>query len=215
MDNFEWNKVAAGGLLAGIVILGTIIVSGEVFKVKAPEKRAYAIEGVEVEASDAGAASAAPAGPPLPVLLASASAEKGANVFKKCATCHTIEKGGPAKTGPNLWGILGNHHAHAPGFGYSAAITAKAGETWTWEAANHWVENPREAIPGNKMSFAGLSKPEERANLLVYLNQNSDKPLPLPKVEAAPSSEAKAEAAEAKPGAVPAESKPAEAAAAK
>lgn len=179
MDGFEWNKYAAGGLLAAITILVAIIVTGEVYKPHVPEERAYAIEGVEAEATDTGGAAVAQ-GPSVAELLQTASAEKGATVFKKCATCHTIEKGGANKTGPNLWGVLGSNHAHQAGFGYSDALASKKGEVWTWEAMDAWLANPRAAIPGNKMSFAGLSKPEERAALLAYLNQNSDKQLPLP-----------------------------------
>lgn len=207
MDGFEWNKFAAGGLLAAIAILVAIILTGEMFRVAPLEAQAYAIEGVEEE----GGAAAGPAvaeGPSLAELLATASAEKGASVFKKCATCHTIEKGGAAKTGPNLWGVVGAKHAHVAGFGYSAALAGKSGEAWSWDALDAWLKSPKEAIPGNKMSFAGISKPEERAALLAYLNQNSDSPLPLPKVEP------KAETAEAPAeGAAPAEAAPAEGAA--
>ena len=178
MDGFEWNKYAAGGLLAAISILVAIIVTGEVYKPHVPEERAYAIQGVEAASAEGGAA--AEQGPSIAELLQTASAEKGATVFKKCATCHTIEPGGPNKTGPNLYGILGSSHAHAAGFGYSDALAAKKGEPWTWEAMDAWLSNPRAAIPGNKMSFAGLGKAEERANLLAFLNQNSAKPLPLP-----------------------------------
>lgn len=208
MDGFEWNKFAAGGLLAAIAILVAIILTGEMFKVEPLEAKAYPIEGVEEEGG-AAAGPAAVEGPSLAELLASASAEKGASVFKKCATCHTIEKGGAAKTGPNLYGIVGNHHAHAQGFGYSSALAGKSGETWSWDALDAWVHSPKEAIPGNKMSFAGISKPEDRAALLLFLNQNSDSPLPLPKVE--PKAEAAAAPAD---GAAPAEAAAAEAPAA-
>lgn len=199
MDSFEWNKIAGSVLAAALVIMIISIGTDALFAVHPLEAKAYVVEGVEEEApKDAGPA--APAGPSLAELMTTASAEKGATVFKKCATCHSIEKGGPAKTGPNLWGVLGGHHAHMAGFGYSAAMQAKSGETWTWEAMDAWLASPKAAVPGNKMSFAGLSKPEERAHLLAYLNTSTDSPLPLP---AAP---AKTEAAAAPAeGAAPAE----------
>lgn len=201
MDGFEWNKYAAGGLLAAISILVVIIVTGEVYKPEVPEERAYAIEGVEEDAAEGGAAVAQ--GPSIAELLQTASAEKGATVFKKCATCHTVEQGGANKTGPNLFGIMGAKHAHIAGFNYSDAMKAKSGETWTWEAMDAWLANPRGAIPGNKMSFAGLGKAEERANLMAYLNQNGSSQLALPPVpvkEEAPAAEgAEGAAAEAAP----------------
>lgn len=200
MDGYEWNKIAGWLLACGLFIMGIMTVSEALFHVPRLEAQAYPIEGVE-EAASAGPGAAAEQGPPLAELLAAATPEKGANVFKKCATCHTITKGGANGTGPNLYGIMGNKHAHMPNFNYSEAVKARAAEPWTWEAMDAWIKSPRTAIPKNKMSFAGISKAEDRAALLVYLNQNSDAPLPLPavpakaEVAAAPAVEGEAPAA--------------------
>lgn len=178
MDSFEWNKIAGWVLAAAIAVLGLSIVTGIVYMPYVPEKTAYVVEGVEVEAE--ATAPGAAAEPPIEALLASASLEKGAAVFKKCASCHTIDKGAGNGIGPNLWGVMGQTHAHAPGFGYSAALSGKKGEPWDWTAMNAWLKSPKAAIPGNKMSFAGLGKPDDRAAVIAYLNSKSDSPLPLP-----------------------------------
>lgn len=192
MDSFEWNKIAGALLAACMAILGIYIITGHLFLVKPLKALAFPhIDGVEVAAKSAGPAAAE--GPPLAVLLASASPEKGAQQFKKCATCHDNSQGGPNKIGPNLWGIVGGVHAHAASFAYSSSLAAMKGKPWTWEALNDWIEHPKEAIPGNKMSFAGLAKPEDRAAVLVYLNQQSSKPLPLPPIPAKTADAAKPE----------------------
>ena len=178
MDSFEWNKIAGWTLGALIAVLGLGIVSGAVYAPHVPEKPAYVVEGVEEEGTAGGAA--AEAEKPIAFFLASASAAKGEAQFKKCAACHTITKGGANGIGPNLYGIVGNTHAHAAGFAYSDSLKGMAGKPWTWDELSAWIKAPKTYAPGNKMSFAGLGKPEDRAALLVYLNQNSDRPLPLP-----------------------------------
>lgn len=191
MDSFEWNRIAGWVLTAAIAVLGLSIVSGYWFTPAPLEKPAYVVQGVEVEAAAAGEAAAAE--PPITALLASADIARGENQFKKCAACHTIEKGGAQGIGPNIWGIVGDAHANEPGFGYSDAMAATRSQRWTWESLSEWLKNPRGYMPGNKMAFAGLSKPQDRADLLAYLNSKSDAPLPLP---AAPA-EAPADAAAA------------------
>jgi cytochrome c len=192
VDSFEWNKIAGWTLAALIAVLGLVIVSGYIYDTSPPEKQGYVVEGVEIEA-EAGAP--AEVEKPIAFFLASASAEKGANVFKKCAACHTITKGGANGIGPNLWGIMGNTHAHIAGFGYSDAMLATKGQPWGWDEMDKWIKSPKAYIPGNKMSFAGISKPQDRADLFVYLNSQSDSPIPLPPVPAEEAAPADADAA--------------------
>ena len=193
MDSFEWNKIF-GGLLAGMVaVLGVSIASDMMFARHVPEKPGYEIAGVEE--APAGGAPAAEAEKPAAFYLASADVAKGEATFKKCAACHNNEKGGANGTGPNLWGVVGRPIASQAGFSYSDALAAKAGGKWDFDAIWLWLKNPKADVPGNKISFAGISKPEERAAVIAWLNSKSDSPLPLP---AAPAEETPAaEAAEA------------------
>lgn len=191
------NNTIAGWVLAGgIAALGLSILSGKYFHAdhpEAPEEQGYAIEGVE----SSGGGDAAEV--PLATLLAAADPAKGEKVFAKCAACHSINKGGSNGVGPNLWGTFGKPHGHVAGFAYSDALKGVAGN-WDFEGMNAWLKSPRNYANGTKMTFAGLSKPEDRANILVYLNQQSDSPMPLPAApvaEAEPAAEAPAEGTEA------------------
>ncbi|WP_106640791.1 c-type cytochrome [Allosphingosinicella vermicomposti] len=188
------NTIAGWVLGAGIIALGASIVTGEVFKSERPEKMGYPIEGVEEEGATGAAAEQ-----PIEFYLASADAAAGANVFKKCAACHNAEKGGPNALGPNLWGTLGKPHGHVAGFAYSDALKGVPG-VWTWQGMSDWLKSPKAYAPGTKMTFAGLSKPEDRANLIAYLNQQSDAPMPIPAAPAASPEAAAAEAGDAIPG---------------
>lgn len=182
------NNTIAGWVLAGgIAALGLSIASGMYFHGETPEagKQGYAIQGVE--SGEGGGASAVP----LATLLASGDAAKGEAVFKKCTACHTIAQGGASGIGPNLWATMGKPHGHIPGFAYSDALKGVSGN-WDWEGMDKWLANPKKYAPGTKMTFAGLGNPEERANLLLYINsQGSNLPLP-----AAPAADAAAAPAE-------------------
>lgn len=181
------NVIAMMVLGAGIVALGGSIVSGEIFKAEKPEKPGYIVEGVEAEAG----AGPAVAEVPIATLLASADPAKGADVFKKCASCHTINNGGANGIGPNLWGTIGEEIGHGKaGFAFSEALATNGGR-WDFESMNQWLANPKKFAPGTKMSFAGLSKGEDRANLLAYLNSQGSN-LPLPAAPAAAPAEAAA-----------------------
>ena len=181
MDH-KFNTIAGWTLFAGIVALGLSSVSGKIFEADGdhrPEKMGYAIEGV-VSSEEGGAAAV-----PIEALLASADPAKGEAVYKKCAACHTINQGGANGIGPNLYGVMGKPIGkHAAGFAYSKALSSKGGN-WDFANMDQWLANPRKFAEGTKMTFAGLGNPEERANLLVYLN-NMGSNLPLPAAPAAP-----------------------------
>tara|TARA_R110000824_G_scaffold11746_10_gene51506 strand:+ start:22328 stop:22960 length:633 start_codon:yes stop_codon:yes gene_type:complete len=207
------NNTIAGWVLAGgIAALGFSIVSGKYFhagKHERPEVMGYVIEGVE--ASGGGA----DAGPSIETLLQTADAAAGEKVFGKCAACHTINQGGANGIGPNLYGALGKPHGHVAGFAYSDALKSIPGN-WDWAGMNAWLTSPRKYANGTKMTFAGLGKAEDRANLMVYLNaQGSNLPLPAAPVAEAPAEDGVETAAEAgadaeAPEAVTADAAPAE-----
>jgi cytochrome c len=173
MDD-RFNTIAGWVLFAGIVALGSSIVAGEFFHTERPEKMGYPIAGVAQEGEEGAAAEQ-----PIEVFLAKADPAKGADVFKKCAACHNAEKGGPNQLGPNLWGVLGEPIGQGRGFAFSDGL-AKKGGTWNWDNLSQWLTSPKAFSPGTKMTFAGLGNPQDRANVIDFLNQHSDHPLPLP-----------------------------------
>ncbi|WP_315855185.1 c-type cytochrome [Chenggangzhangella methanolivorans] len=192
MDTFKLNKIAGAVLGTLTVLLGVNVLVEEVFHQKKPEKPGYEVAEKKEGGEAAGGGAAAPAG--ALALLASADPAKGEQSSKKCAACHSFGKGEPAKAGPNLYGVIGLKHAHMEGFGYSDAMKKTADKTWDFENMDHWLENPKGYIQGTTMAFMGVKDPQ-RANLLAYLNKNSDKPLDLPKVEAKPAAAGGAPAA--------------------
>jgi len=186
MDD-RFNTIAGWVLFAGIVALGASVVTSEIFHGERPEEMGYPIEGVVLE-GDGNAAEQ-----PIEVFLAKADVAKGAQIFNKCAACHTVTKGGPNGLGPNLWDTLGEPVGKGKGFAFSDAL-AKKGGTWNFHNLSEWLSSPREFAPGTKMTFAGLGNPQDRANLIAYLNQQDPGPLPIP---AAPAPAAPAAGAEA------------------
>ena len=186
--NDRYNTIAGWVLFAGVVALGSSIVTGEVFKAERPEKMGFPIEGVEVEGASAEAAK------PIEFYLASADVAKGEQVFKKCAACHNVDQGGANALGPNLWGVVGKPHGAHPGFAFSDALKGVPG-SWDFKALDAWLSNPKKYAPGTKMTFAGLGNPEDRANIIAFLNSHgSNLPLPTAPAEDATASADKAAA---------------------
>jgi len=214
MDSNEVNKLLAGLLGTCFVVFSVGLVSDALFASPAPEKPGFAIEATEP--AEGGPAAPAEAAKPIADLLATANVEQGAAVFKKCQACHSGEKGGPNKVGPDLWDLIDRPVAVHEGFAYSAGMKefAKGGaEKWTYDNLNHFITSPKKFIKGTAMGFAGLPKDEDRANVIAYLRTLSDSPKPLPAPGAAADATAPAKPAEGAAPAAPAPAKPAEGAA--
>jgi cytochrome c len=186
MNSFELNKILGAILGTCLILLALNIAAGAVFAPQKPAKPGFDI-AVKESGGEQGAAAAKEPEQPIETLLAKASVEKGQSAAKQCQACHTFEKGGPNRVGPNLWNIVGSQRGEARGgFNFSAAMKGKGG-TWTFDELNKFLANPRSYIPGTAMTFAGLSKPDQRADVIDYLHTLSDNPLPLPKAaEGAP-----------------------------
>jgi cytochrome c len=177
MDSFELNKIIGAILGTCILLLVTSFAAGAIFTPKPLEKPGFEI-AVKEEAHGGAAEAAAPS-EPIEKLLQTSSVEKGAAAAKKCAACHTFEKGGPNRVGPNLFGIVERARASEAGFNYSAAMKGKGGK-WTYDDLNKFIANPKGFVPGTAMGFAGIQKDSERADVINYLHTLADSPVPFP-----------------------------------
>ena len=190
MDGFEINKILGAVLATCLFTLSLNIIAGGIFATHAPAKPGYEIAVPDAPAG--GAQAAIPPAEPIANRLANANSKKGELAAKKCVACHTFEKGGANKVGPNLYGVVGGPRAHAQGFSYSAGMKQMGG-TWDFEALDKYLTNPREQVKGTSMTFVGIRRPDERADVIAYLNSLSDSPKPLPKPEAGAKADAGAQ----------------------
>ena len=179
MDSFEFNKIAGAVLATALVVFGLKELAGAVYHTTAPEKPGFLIEVAEASGT-AEAPAASGEAVSIGKLLASADVAKGEAAAKACAACHDFTKGGPNKTGPNLWDVVDRQIASHEGFTYSDGIKAHATDKWTYDNLNAFIATPKIYVKGTKMGFAGLKKDQTRADVIAYLASLSDSPKPFP-----------------------------------
>ena len=180
MDSFELNKIIAAILMVALLIIGIGKLSNVIFHVEKPETPGYSVE-VEQATVISSEVGSQPAEEKIDIaaLIAMGDIAIGEKVFKKCAACHSIVKGGKNNIGPALYNVVGRQVGEVSDYKYSKALAAY-GKAWTFEELNGYLLKPAKWIKGTKMAFAGLRKEKDRASVILYLNQNSDNPLPLP-----------------------------------
>ena len=171
------NKIIVSIVFAVILIIGINKIADSIYYVEKPEKSAYQVASVTTVASTTSAETSSETGN-IMALFASTSAAEGAKVFKKCAACHSIAEGGKNKIGPALWGVLGRQAGSLPDYKYSKAMAAY-GKKWSFEEMNGFLIKPKDWIKGTKMSYAGLKSEKERAAVILYMNENTNSPLPI------------------------------------
>jgi len=171
------NKIIVSIVFAVILIIGINKIADSIYYVEKPEKSAYQVASVTTVASTSSAETSSETGN-IMAIFASTSAAEGEKVFKKCAACHSIAEGGKNKIGPALWGVLGRQAGSLPDYKYSKAMAAY-GKKWSFEEMNGFLIKPKDWIKGTKMSYAGLKSEKERAAVILYMNENTNNPLPL------------------------------------
>ena len=176
MDSFEINKIITAVLVVFLVVFGIGKISDIIFHVEKPNTSAYKVEiSTASSTQDTNAVESVD----IKALFAMGDLGHGNKVWKKCSACHSIKKGGKNKIGPALYNVLGRNVAALGDYKYSKAFVAY-GKSWTFEEMNGFLKKPQSYIKGTKMAFAGLKKEKDRASVILFMNQNSDNPLPLP-----------------------------------
>ena len=180
MDSFELNKIIAAVLMTALIVIGINKLADSIFYVKNPKQSAYKVEGVELESS-VGLTTEAKKVVQLNIqeILALGDETHGEKIVKKCSACHIVAKGGKNLIGPALYGVVGRASASVQDYAYSSALKAH-GKNWNFEELNAFLLKPKSYIKGTKMSYAGLRKDKDRASVILYLNSQSDNPLPKP-----------------------------------
>ena len=179
MDSFELNKIIAAVLMVALLVIGIGKISDIVFHVETPKTPGYSVDVEQASATSATTPESVEEKIDIAALMAMGDITVGEKVFKKCAACHSIVKGGKNNIGPALYNVVGRKIGIVNDYKYSKALSGY-GKEWTFEELNGYLIKPAKWIKGTKMAFAGLRKEKDRASVILYLNQNSDNPLPLP-----------------------------------
>ena len=179
MDSFELNKIIAAILMVALLVIGIGKLSNVIFHVEQPKTPGYAIDVEQVVTASAASSETVEEKIDIVAFLAMGDIAVGEKVFKKCAACHSIVKGGKNNIGPALYNVVGRQIGNVNDYKYSKALSGY-GKEWTFAELNGYLTKPAKWIKGTKMAFAGLRKEKERASVIMDLNQNSDNPLPLP-----------------------------------
>ena len=179
MDSFEINKIVAAVLMVALLVIGISKISDVIFHVDKPEKPGYIVEVEQVETASVSTETTDDDKVDIVALMAMGDVASGEKIFKKCAACHSINKGGKNNIGPALYNVVGRKIGGVADYKYSKALVAY-GKEWSFEELNGFLIKPSKWIRGTKMAYAGLRKESDRASVIKYLNQNSDSPKPLP-----------------------------------
>ena len=179
MDSFELNKIIAAILMVALLVIGLGKIADGVFHVKKPKTPGYQVEVENQLASNTSEAAEVVEKVDIAAIMALGDVANGEKIFKKCAACHSINKGGKHKIGPALYNVVGRTVGGVDDYKYSKSL-ASYGKEWTFEELNGFLLKPASYIKGTKMSYAGLRKEKDRASVIKYLNQNSDNTKPLP-----------------------------------